>query len=86
MKNWGLVLLGATLFATATFAGNDFRVEHGQLPEEARSFLHENFDGMRIVSITMDKDTSVSYEVSLADGTKVESACAAGINYVSSSF
>lgn len=72
MKKWWLVLLGAGLFTTAVFAGNDIPVQVKELPDAARTFLDTEFRGIQVASATMEQDAPKSYEVTLVDGTQID--------------
>lgn len=52
---------------------HDKAVAPEELPEQALSFLNENFAGAKIAFSKQDRDfLKVSYEVILTDGTKLE--------------
>ena len=74
MKRFWIALLGAGLFATAAFAGGDeVPVRMHELPDAAKTLVKKYFHDIEVVSATMEKGVAPSYEVKLADGTKIDS-------------
>lgn len=73
MKKILLALLGAGLFATAVFADNDdVPVQKHELPEAARTLVDKYFHQIEALSVTRENGIAPSYEVRLADGTKID--------------
>ena len=73
MKRFWIALLGAGLFATAAFAGGDeVPVRMHELPDAAKTLVKKYFHDIEVVSATMEKGVAPSYEVKLADGTKID--------------
>ena len=73
MKRFWIALLGAGLFATAAFAGGDeVPVRMHELPDAAKTLVKKYFHDIEVVSATMEKGVAPSYEVRLADGTKID--------------
>lgn len=73
MRKILLVLLGAGLFATAVFAdGDEVPVKMHELPDAARTLVKKYFGEVEMVSALMEKGVAPSYEVKLADGTKLD--------------
>lgn len=73
MKRFWIALLGAELFATAAFAGGDeVPVRMHELPDAAKTLVKKYFHDIEVVSATMEKGVAPSYEVKLADGTKID--------------
>lgn len=72
MKKFWLVLLGAGLFAMAAFADGDVPVRMHELPDAAKTMVKTYFHDIEVVSVTMDQGMVPSYEVKLADGTKID--------------
>lgn len=61
------------LGVASIYADNDKIINKSQLPAQAQQFLNENFSGVKISYAKQEKDfLSRSYEVMLADGTKLE--------------
>ena len=50
------------------FASNDKPITFKELPQKAQQFITTHFNGVEVLSATVDDD----YEVYLANGTKVE--------------
>lgn len=73
MKRFWIALLGAGLFATAAFAGGDeVPVRMHELPDAAKTLVKKYFHDIEVVSSTMERGVAPSYEVKLADGTKID--------------
>lgn len=73
MRKILLALLGAGLFATAVFAeGDEVPVKMHELPDAARTLVKKYFGDVEVVSALMEKGVAPSYEVKLADGTKLD--------------
>lgn len=71
-----IFVLFAVLFsfsAAFAFGGGDKVINKNQLPAQAQSFLNEHFAGSKISYAKQDTDfLQRTYEVMLADGTKLE--------------
>lgn len=73
MKKFWIALLGAGLFATAVFAdGDEVPVRMHELPDAARTLVDKYFRDIEVTSAMMEKGMAPSYEVKLADGTKID--------------
>lgn len=72
MKKILLALLGAGLFATAAFADNDVPIQMHELPEAARTLVNKYFHEVEVSYATKENGIVPSYEVRLADGTKLD--------------
>lgn len=73
MKKILLALLGAGLFATAVFAdSDDTPIQKHELPEAARKLVKEYFHDIEVASAVRDNGIAPSYEVRLADGTRID--------------
>ena len=66
----------AFIFSVGVFqamADNDKVINKNQLPAAAQQFLNEHFAGIKITYAKQEREIlSLSYEVRLADGTKIE--------------
>ena len=72
-KIFVLLVLAISFSAAHAFVGNDKVISKNQLPAQAQSFLNENFANAKISYAKLETDFLVnSYEVMLADGTKLE--------------
>ena len=72
-KIFVLFVLAISFSAAHAFIGNDKVINKNQLPAQAQSFLNENFANVKISYAKLETDFLVSsYEVMLADGTKLE--------------
>ena len=72
-KIFVLFVLAVSFSAAHAFVGNDKVISKNQLPAQAQSFLNENFANVKISYAKLETDFLVSsYEVMLADGTKLE--------------
>ena len=73
-----IILVLAAIFSIGVFsasADNDKIINKNQLPAQAQSFINEYFAGAKISYAKLETDFLVnSYEVMLADGTKLEFA------------
>ena len=71
-----IFLLLAVVFsfsAVLAFGGGDKVINKNQLPAQAQSFINDNFAGVKISYAKHETDfLERSYEVVLADGTKLE--------------
>ena len=73
MKKFWIALLGAGLFATAVFAdGDEVPVRMHELPDAARTLVDKYFRDIEVTSAMMEQGMAPSYEVKLADGTKID--------------
>lgn len=60
-------------FVSSVYAGNDRVINKNELPAQAQKFLNEHFSNIKISYAKQETDfLSSSYEVMLADGTKIE--------------
>ena len=72
-KIFVLFVLAISFSAAHAFIGNDKVINKNQLPAQAQSFLNENFANVKNSYSMLETDFLVSsYEVMLADGTKLE--------------
>ena len=72
-KIFVLLVLAISFSAAHAFVVNDKVISKNQLPAQAQSFLNENFANVKISYAKLETDFLVSsYEVMLADGTKLE--------------
>ena len=57
----------------AIYADNDKIINKNQLPAQAQQFLNQHFSGVKLSYAKQERDfLTTSYEVMLADGTKLE--------------
>ena len=72
MKRFILIL--AVAFGVTFAASADERpIEVSQLPKAAQDFMAKNFNKIKVLYATVDKDIlDVDYEVRLEDGTKID--------------
>jgi hypothetical protein len=74
-KIFALLVLALSIGSAHAFSGNDKVINKNQLPAQAQSFINEYFAGAKISYAKLETDFLVnSYEVMLADGTKLEFA------------
>ena len=68
-----LLVLMLVLSISAVKADNDKIISKDQLPAQAQKFLYENFANVKCSYVKLERDfLERSYEVMLADGTKIE--------------
>ena len=71
-KIFALLVLALSIGSAHAFSGNDKVINKNQLPAQAQSFINEYFAGAKISYAKLETDFLVnSYEVMLADGTKL---------------
>lgn len=72
-KIFVLLVLAVSFSAANAFVINDKVINKNQLPAQAQSFLNENFADAKISYAKLETDLlEKTYEVVLADGTKLE--------------
>ena len=71
-----IIMTLAIVFSVGVFsamADNDKVINKNRLPATAQQFLNENFAGIEITYAKQEREIlNLSYEVRLADGTKIE--------------
>ncbi len=68
-----ILMMVMTVMGFVAQAGTDVAISASQLPARARQTLSANFPNLKISLAKMEKDMfSLSYDVILTDGTKVE--------------
>lgn len=74
MKKILFVLAAIFTFSVSNaFADNDKLVKKSELPAQAQQFINDNFAGIELTYAKLERDfLERSYEVVLADGTKLE--------------
>ena len=61
------------LGVVAIYADNDKIINKNQLPAQAQQFLNQHFPGVKLSYAKQERDfLTTSYEVMLADGSKIE--------------
>lgn len=70
--NATLLILIAAITASCD-DDDEKRIEFGDLPQTARQFIKNHFNGIEISSVVRDKDDGrISYDVRLSDGTEID--------------